>query len=922
MKIHSTIYNFFYQLGKVCANKPLHVIGLCIFFALLGGSGWSQMSVEERPEQLYTPKGSQAFLDKSYTEENFGYGNRQMTVMITSKTGNLVENGSKSALLDLFKIMEAVEGVVASYNNETIDLKSLCVARPGTAKTDARYCARQSTLAFWQYDKKTLNDDTDFLTTMSAMAADDCCGLGVGNKIVPMQVLGKTAKRDSTNKVTHAEAFKITWTLKNNLESKESGSEMKDPRAEAWELKVNDLLRSDSFKNSVNVKIYPFNTQAFDEAAEGAITGDVSLVFSSYLVVLIYAMFVMSQNNCVASQSNLALFCVGCVMLSVLCGFGICMWFGLPYTLVVNSAIFLLLGLGVDDAFVIMSSLNRNVENDPNYLLSVPELVGRSLGTAGASILLTSVTDFAAFMIGSTTEIPALSIYCKFAAVSVMVDFIFQVTLFVVAAQYDVRRKRRSEPDLSNCCCCIPCRKPVKDVSAPCCGCLPSSSSTSKVVEAEIESKVDDTALSKIPTRQTACIQNVIGEYLPKLILSKMGKVGVLLLTVLILAMGVIGLTKVELQFQYEWFVPDDHWVKDSMDIQSHHFTGFNLPVSFFTKEADYFKNQENLLALQTTMQGSVEFVPGSMDSWFDAFLLWMKDNHPNSLDNLGLVSNETDFYQKLASFLQTTAGSTYRERVIWTSNAKTGIKASEIALFFRDFGTAQEEIDAMKSTRELAKTQPVFNAIVYTYPMVFWSGLENIVEEITRNIILAAAVIFFVCLAILGNTVMSVILLTVISLLDICLLGGLYYTGDYLNMVTAINLLLALGLSIDYSCHVAHAFLSAQGTRDERAYKALNHTGRAVFNGGLTTFLATMCLSLSASYVFQVFFRMLVLIVVLAQYFGLIVLPVILSLIGPPSYDPSKRMDSLQSDEKGVGSSGRNLKEKETRETREVEMT
>ena len=37
----------------------------------------------------------------------------------------------------------------------------------------------------------------------------------------------------------------------------------------------------------------------------------------------------------------------------------------------------------------------------------------------------------------------------------------------MVAAQYDVRRRRRLEPDLSNCCCCVPCRKPVKNVEAP-----------------------------------------------------------------------------------------------------------------------------------------------------------------------------------------------------------------------------------------------------------------------------------------------------------------------------------------------------------------------------------------------------------------------------------------------------------------------
>jgi hypothetical protein len=55
-----------------------------------------------------------------------------------------------------------------------------------------------------------------------------------------------------------------------------------------------------------------------------------------------------------------------------------------------------------------------------------------------------------------------------------------------------------------------------------------------------------------------------------------------------------------------------------------------------------------------------------------------------------------------------------------------------------------------------------------------------------------------------------------------------------------------------------------------------------AVVNGGFSTFLAFILLSNSESHVFLVFFKIFFLVVVLGLYFGLVVLPVVLSWIGP----------------------------------------
>ena len=64
---------------------------------------------------------------------------------------------------------------------------------------------------------------------------------------------------------------------------------------------------------------------------------------------------------------------------------------------------------------------------------------------------------------------------------------------------------------------------------------------------------------------------------------------------------------------------------------------------------------------------------------------------------------------------------------------------------------------------------------------------------------------------------------------------------------------MLVVGFSVDYSAHIAHAFVHAEGTGDERATEALASIGRSVLCGGFSTWLAVALLPLSGSYFFRV---------------------------------------------------------------------
>ena len=70
--------------------------------------------------------------------------------------------------------------------------------------------------------------------------------------------------------------------------------------------------------------------------------------------------------------------------------------------------------------------------------------------------------------------------------------------------------------------------------------------------------------------------------------------------------------------------------------------------------------------------------------------------------------------------------------------------------------------------------------------------------------------------------------------------------------------------------------------TRDERVKETLETMGTSILLGGLTTFLGVVPLCFSTTRIFMIVFLSFLAMVLLGLIHGLVLLPVILSLVGP----------------------------------------
>ena len=89
------------------------------------------------------------------------------------------------------------------------------------------------------------------------------------------------------------------------------------------------------------------------------------------------------------------------IAMSLGSSFGICFYVGLWFGELHSSIPFLLLGIGVDDMYVIVQGINNLSDEDKK--LAIHERIGKAMKHAGVSITVTSVTDMAAFFIGSSS---------------------------------------------------------------------------------------------------------------------------------------------------------------------------------------------------------------------------------------------------------------------------------------------------------------------------------------------------------------------------------------------------------------------------------------------------------------------------------------------------------------------------------------
>ena len=268
-------------------------------------------------------------------------------------------------------------------------------------------------------------------------------------------------------------------------------------------------------------------------------------------------------------------------------------------------------------------------------------------------------------------------------------------------------------------------------------------------------------------------------------------------------------------------------------------------------------------------------------------------------------VYNPTLYNTNLQTFLDGGERGQISQSLMITNSTPTSVGHTTIsdvrALFYvEDVFSLEDKLHHMREARKIAENSKLATedgATVFPFDYALYALNEqylNIERNTLRGLGISVAIAFVVMYPFVTSLWLDVILTFVIAVIQIELYGLIHWIDLKLNAVTMVNLIMTVGISIEFVIHEARAFAEAKGTRPERAAQALSEMGPAIFASAFTTFLAVLPL-VGADYEYfqKYFFSMYAMILFVGLFNALVTLPAILSFIGPPELTEDAVRDS-----------------------------
>ena len=303
-------------------------------------------------------------------------------------------------------------------------------------------------------------------------------------------------------------------------------------------------------------------------------------------------------------------------------------------------------------------------------------------------------------------------------------------------------------------------------------------------------------------------------------------KVVVIVLSLALLGAGIYGVTKVDETFDRRILAKDDSYLRRFLSAEEKHFE-LSIDVSIVeTGDVDYGTEftQKQIRKLTSIVTDNKYYRNQSL-SWMDSFAQFAKATNTNITG--------AAFLPALKSFLRVPEYSHFAQDLKLSKDGKK-LEASRILGFMKSSDSSTFQKNAMLTIRKDIKDKSELDPFPITRTFIFFEQYAITSRETIRNLLIAALAVLLVTSPFLVDcTVTILVALNFVAL--VCELFGLMVVWDVsLNSVSMINLVMAIGFAVDYSAHIAHAYVvSTKTTANERVVDALSTLGASVFMGG-----------------------------------------------------------------------------------------
>ncbi|CAK6434115.1 unnamed protein product [Pipistrellus nathusii] len=225
-------------------------------------------------------------------------------------------------------------------------------------------------------------------------------------------------------------------------------------------------------------------------------------------------------------------------------------------------------------------------------------------------------------------------------------------------------------------------------------------------------------------------------------------------------------------------------------------------------------------------------------------------------------------------------------------------IEYAQFPFYLNGLHDTSDFVEAIEKVRAICNNYTSLGLSSYPngYPFLFWEQYLGLRHWLLLSISVVLACTFLVCAVFLLNPWTAGIIVTVLALMTIELFGMMGLIGIKLSAVPVVILIASVGIGVEFTVHVALAFLTAIGDKNRRAVLALEHMFAPVLDGAVSTLLGVLMLAGSEfDFIVRYFFAVLAILTILGVLNGLVLLPVLLSFFGPyPEVSPANGLSRL----------------------------
>ncbi|KAL4656131.1 hypothetical protein GN956_G6352 [Arapaima gigas] len=254
------------------------------------------------------------------------------------------------------------------------------------------------------------------------------------------------------------------------------------------------------------------------------------------------------------------------------------------------------------------------------------------------------------------------------------------------------------------------------------------------------------------------------------------------------------------------------------------------------------------------------------------------------SNDPLGYAASQANFYPHPHEWIHDKYDATGENLRI---PAAEPLEFAQFPFYLNGLRQTSDFIEAIESVRAICEEFSRKGILNYPsgYPFLFWEQYIGLRHWFLLAVSVVLACTFLVCAVLLLNPWTAGIIVFILAMMTVELFGIMGLIGVKLSAIPVVILIASVGIGVEFTVHIALGFLTTIGSRNRRSAVALEHMFAPVMDGAISTLLGVLMLAGSEfDFIMRYFFAVLTILTILGILNGLVLLPVLLSLMGPPA--------------------------------------